>query len=145
MHRIRDVRLGKRVDIGTLAEQMGTDVPSLQVQEQELTDLWVSDLLRWREALDVPLSELVVDEGAPLGRPPLERPQLVRLVETAVAIHSQTPVIDIRRMARMLVDQLVEMMPELSSLSPWQGQDGDRLIEEEEVADMAGDELRGDE
>ena len=38
---------------------------------------------------------------------------------TAAAIHDRCPSDGIKRMARTLVDQLIEIMPELKDVSPW--------------------------
>lgn len=119
LHRIRTVRLREGVSLRSAARQMGSDVRSLRLQEQEFTDLRLSDLHRWQKALDVPLTELVVDTDEPLSRPVLERARLIRLMKTAAAIHEQSPSANIKRMAQMLVDQLVEIMPELKEVSPW--------------------------
>jgi hypothetical protein len=98
---------------------MGTDVRSLRLQEQESTDLRISDLHKWQQALDVPLAELVVDPDTPLSRPVMERARMIRLMKTAAAIHERTQEQGIKRMAQMLVEQLVEIMPELKDVSPW--------------------------
>ena len=52
---------------------MGSDVRSLRLQEQESTDLRLSDLRRWQKSLDVPLTELVEETEEPLSRPVLDR------------------------------------------------------------------------
>ena len=119
LHRIRTVRLREGVSLRSAARQMGSDIRSLRLQEQESTDLRLSDLHKWQKALDVPITELVVDTNEPLSRPVMERARLIRLMKTAAAIHEQSPSTSIKRMARMLVDQLVEIMPELREVSPW--------------------------
>jgi hypothetical protein len=98
---------------------MGSDVRSLRLQEQESTDLRLSDLHKWQKALDVPLCELVVETDEPLSRPVMERARLIRLMKTAAAIHERSASVGIRRMTQMLVDQLIEIMPELKDVSPW--------------------------
>ena len=40
-------------------------------------------------------------------------------MKTAAAIHERTQEQPIRRMAQMLVEQLIEIMPELKDVSPW--------------------------
>jgi transcriptional regulator with XRE-family HTH domain len=119
LHRIREIRLREGVSLRSAARQMGTDIRSLRLQEQESTDLRLSDLRRWQQALDVPLSELVMDEELPLSRPVMERARMIRLMKTAAAIHERAPNLGIKRMAQMMVDQLVEIMPELKEVSPW--------------------------
>jgi len=118
LHRVRTVRLQQGVSLRSAARQIGTDIRSLRLQEQESTDLRLSDLRKWQKALDVPLAELVEDSDAPLSRPVMERARMIRLMKTAAAIHERAPVA-IQRMAQMLVEQLVEVMPELKDVSPW--------------------------
>jgi hypothetical protein len=89
------------------------------LQEQESTDLRLSDLHKWQKALDVPITELVTDDEMPLSQPVMERARLIRLMKTAAAIHERAPSLGIKRMAQMLVEQLVEIMPELRDVSPW--------------------------
>jgi Tat protein secretion system quality control protein TatD with DNase activity len=79
----------------------------------------LSDLYRWQAALDVPLEELLVESERPLSRPVLERAKMVRLMKTAAAILEMAPTIQIDRLARRMVDQLVEMMPELKGVAAW--------------------------
>lgn len=119
LHRIREIRLREGVSLRSAARQMGTDIRSLRLQEQESTDLRLSDLHKWQKALDVPLTELVVDDELPLSQPVMERARLIRLMKTAAAIHERAPSPAIKRMAQMLVEQLVEIMPELREVSPW--------------------------
>jgi len=118
LHRVRSVRLRQGVSLRSAARQMGSDIRSLRLQEQESTDLRLSDLHKWQKALDVPVSELIEETDEPLSRPVMERARLIRLMKTAAAIHERAPV-SIQRMAQMLVDQLVEVMPELKDVSPW--------------------------
>ncbi|MGE0760440.1 MAG: helix-turn-helix domain-containing protein [Pirellulaceae bacterium] len=119
LHRIREIRLREGVSLRSAARQTGKDVRTLRLQEQESTDLRISDLRRWQKALDVPLAELVVDDEMPLSRPVMERARMIRLMKTAAAIHERAPNLAIQRMAQMMVDQLVEIMPELREVSPW--------------------------
>jgi len=117
-HRVRTVRLQQGVSLRSAARQMGSDIRSLRLQEQESTDLRLSDLHKWQKALDVPLSELVEETDEPLSRPVMERARMIRLMKTAAAIHERAS-LPVQRMAQMLVDQLVEVMPELEDVSPW--------------------------
>jgi len=130
-HRIRTVRLREGVSLRSAARQMGTDIRSLRLQEQESTDLRLSDLHRWQRALEVPLAELVVDTEEPLSRPVLDRARLIRIMKTAAAIHehaASSP--GLKRMAETLVEQLVEIMPELKNVSPWHTYGQRRSLEE---------------
>jgi hypothetical protein len=79
----------------------------------------LSDLHKWQQALDVPLSELIVEPEATLSSPIMERARLVRLMKTAAAIRERAEAVEIQRMAQMLVEQLTEIMPELSGVNAW--------------------------
>ena len=60
LHRIRTVRLREGVSLQSAARQMGSDVRELAgLQEQESTDLRLSDLRRWQKARGRSLGELV--------------------------------------------------------------------------------------
>ena len=119
LHRVRTVRLQQGMSLRSAARQIGTDVRSLRQQEQEDTDLRISELHKWQKALDVPLAELVEETDVPLSRPVMERARMIRLMKTAAAIHERSEEEGIQRMAQMLVEQLVEIMPELKDVSPW--------------------------
>ncbi len=119
LHRIRKVRLQQGVSLRSAARQMGSDIRSLRLQEQESTDLRLSDLHKWQKALDVPLTDLVEETDEPLSRPVMERARLIRLMKTAKAIEERSPTASVTRMAETLVSQLVEIMPELKDVSPW--------------------------
>ena len=49
----------------------------------------------------------------------LKRAQLVRVMKTVLAILEEAKQAPIRRMAQTMVDQLIEIMPELQGVSPW--------------------------
>lgn len=119
LHRIRTIRLREGVSLRSAARQLGTDIRHVRLQELESTDLRLSDLRKWQKALDVPLTELVDDTEGPLSTPVMERARFVRLMKTAMAIKEHTESVGIQRMAEMLVEQLVEIMPELKEVSPW--------------------------
>lgn len=118
-HRIRTVRLQQGVSLRTAARHTGTDVRQLRRQEDESNDLRVSELMKWQKALDVPLSELLEEPDAPLSRPVMERAQMLRLMKTAVALQEQAPNASVKRMANMLIDQIRDVMPELTDVSGW--------------------------
>lgn len=130
LHRIRTVRRQQGMSLRTAARQLGSTVRETRQEEDETTDLRLSDLYRWQTALEVPLVELLVDPDTPLSRPVMERARLVRLMKTATAILELAPNQRLRRMAEMLVEQLVECMPELSGIGPWHSVGQRRSLEE---------------
>lgn len=119
LHRIRTVRREQGMSLRTAARQLGSTVTDTRDQEDESSDLRLSELHRWQAALDVPIVDLLVDPGTSLSRPVQERAKMVRLMKTASAMLELAPTPRIRRLAQMLVDQLVELMPELAGVGPW--------------------------
>jgi hypothetical protein len=89
------------------------------LQEQETTDLRISDLHKWQVALDVPIGELLVEPDSSLSPPILDRARLLRLMKTVRAILDRSQSASIRRMAQTAADQLIEIMPELEDVGPW--------------------------
>ena len=67
----------------------------------------------------MPVAELLVEAGDTLPSPILERSRLLRLMKTVMAIAEQSRQESIRRMAKTMVDQLVEIMPELAEVGAW--------------------------
>jgi len=130
MHRISAVRRQQGISLRSAARQLGTDVSQVRVQENENSDLRLSDLYQWQRVLDVPVSELLVDPDASLSAPILERAQLLRLMKTALAILQRTQANGTRHLAEMLVEQLVELAPELKEVSPWHAVGQRRSLEE---------------
>ena len=118
-HRVRTVRLQQGVSLRSAARHMRSDVRTLRKQEVETTDLRISDLQSWQRALDVPITELLAESETPLSRPVMERAKLIRVMKTAAAILERSPNTQVERMAQMLVEQLIELMPELKDVSPW--------------------------
>jgi len=119
LHRISTVRRQQGMSLRSVARQLGSDVRTLRSQEEESADLSLSDLYRWQQALDVPVADLLEDPGATLSRPVMERAKMLRLMKTAAAILERAESAPIKRMAQMMVEQLVEIMPELEGVSAW--------------------------
>jgi transcriptional regulator with XRE-family HTH domain len=130
LHRIRTVRRQQGISLRTAARHLGSNVRETRDQENESSDLRLSDLYRWQEALEVPLEELLVESDRPLSRPVKERARMVRVMKTASAILEVAPQGQVRRFAQMLVDQLVDLMPELKDVGPWHSVGQRRSLEE---------------
>ena len=119
LHRLAAVRRQQNISRRTIARRTNADVSTVKQQEQETTDLLLSQLYQWQEILEVPVAELLVEADEPLSTPVMKRAQLLRLMKTATAILHRSQQVAIRRMAQMMVDQLVEIMPEPSEVTPW--------------------------
>jgi transcriptional regulator with XRE-family HTH domain len=119
LHRLREVRRLQGISRRTVARRLKTDVSHVKSQEVETADILLSSLYEWQDVLQVPVEELLVEAGDQLSPPILKRAQMVRLMKTALAILERTQQAGIRRMAEMLVDQLIELMPELRGVAAW--------------------------
>jgi transcriptional regulator with XRE-family HTH domain len=118
-HRIAEVRRQQGVTLRNVARRLGMPLPVAREQEQPQCDLRISDLLRWQEVLEVPVAELLVEGDGALSGPVLERSRMVKLMKTVAAIRDRTQDPSIGRMVDMLVEQILEIMPELSDVTPW--------------------------
>ncbi len=131
LHRLAHVRRLQGVSRRTLSRRMNLEVSQIKLQEREDSDLRLSQLYEWQKALEVPVTELLVETDEPLSAPVLRRAQMVRLMKTATAILERTQQVPIRRMAEVLCNQLVELMPELAGVTPWHAV-GKRRTQDEE-------------
>jgi len=119
LHRLAAVRRQQGVSLRTVARHLNCDVSQVKLQEQEDSDMLLSTLYQWQKVLDVPVAELLVDSEEPLSAPVMKRAKLLRLMKTVLAILERAQQPAIRRMARMMVDQLIDIMPELEHVTPW--------------------------
>lgn len=118
-HRLEHVRRQQGVSLRRAARALKIDMQEARRQEQPSTDLRLSDLYAWQRLLDVPLADLLTEGTESLSPPVLERARLLKLMKTAAAILEKADNTSIRRMAEMLIGQLIEIMPELEGVSPW--------------------------
>jgi transcriptional regulator with XRE-family HTH domain len=135
LHRLAAVRRLQGVSRRTLARRMNVDVVEIRRQE-ESNDLPLGILYQWHKALEVPISELLVESEDSLSQPLLQRAQLVRLMKTALALLEQADCEPTRVMAQTIVDQLVAVMPELQGISAWHAVGKRRRLDELGIAAM---------
>jgi len=119
LHRISEVRIQQGASLRSVSRKMDLTVQEVREQENSTADLRITELLKWQEILDVPLADLLIDSEGPLSEPVCERARMLRIMKTAKAIHEGAHNRSIVRLANMLIDQLVEIMPELSDVSAW--------------------------
>lgn len=119
LHRLAEVRQQQQVSLRNVARRLGISITEARRQEQAGSDLSLSQLLRWQQVLDVPVAELLVEAEGQLAGPVLERSRMVRLMKTAAAIRERTRGTATERLVTMLVEQLVELMPEVEGVTPW--------------------------
>jgi transcriptional regulator with XRE-family HTH domain len=119
LHRIADARRRQGVSLRSVARRMNKSAEQVRRLEEPTSDMLVSELYEWQQALEVPIADLLVDSDAPLSEPVLTRARLLKIMKTVRAIRESTKCVSIDRMAGMLEQQLIEVMPELQDVSAW--------------------------
>jgi transcriptional regulator with XRE-family HTH domain len=119
LHRIAIVRQRQGVTLRNVARRLGIELSTIRRQEQPDCDLRLSDLQRWQEVLEVPMAELLEEADGQLSGPVLERSRMVKLMKTAAAIRERTSGTPVGRVVSMLIEQILEIMPELEDVTPW--------------------------
>ena len=70
-------------------------------------------------ALDVPIENLLVDHDETLSESIRTRAAMVKVMKTVVALTEVASSPRVSRLATMLREQLVELMPELAEIGGW--------------------------
>lgn len=118
MHRIASVRERQKMSLRATAKKMGLRESELRCEEDEKSDLRLSRLYAWQRALNVPISDLLVEPDSGLIRPSLPPDHLLWLMKTATSIREQTENESVRVLAQSLINHIVEIGPELEDVSP---------------------------
>ena len=119
LHRIRTARRQQGISLRSVARCMRIKIEQAKVQEEESCDMSLSTLYKWQRALNVPVANLLVDLDGPLSEPVLKRARMLKLMKTAASILQNSDSKPVKRLSRMMCDQLIEIMPELEDVSPW--------------------------
>jgi transcriptional regulator with XRE-family HTH domain len=119
LHRIAEVRAQQGLSLRAIARRTGIDLQVLKQQEEPTTDLSLRDLIRWAEALEVPVNNLLVDRDHELSSSVRDRAALVKIMKTAVALQEVATSPRVARLSEMLREQLLAMMPELVEVGGW--------------------------
>jgi transcriptional regulator with XRE-family HTH domain len=119
LHRLATVRKQQGISLGNVARQLGVSTEAVGDQEEEMTDLPLSLVYAWQKILDVPAVELLVDSDAPFSPPVLNRARLVRVMKTAATIRERAQSHAVKTLVSTLIDDLLEIMPELREVVAW--------------------------
>lgn len=119
LQRIGEVRQQQGASLRSVARKLNLPMQEVREQEEPSADLRISDLRKWQQILEVPLSDLLIDNEGPLSEPVGKRASMLRVMKTAKAILEATECDSTKRLANMLVEQLVQIMPELADVSAW--------------------------
>jgi transcriptional regulator with XRE-family HTH domain len=134
LHRLAEVRQQQGISRRTVARRLNIDLATVRAQENETADLSLSQLYEWQKVLEVPLSEMLMEADDSLSAPIMLRAQLVRLMKSVLAIQETARQDTIRRMAQTLIEQLLQIMPELAGVGPWHAVGQRRRLDELGVA-----------
>ena len=130
LQRVATVRRQQGISRRTLARRMNVELSTIREQESESYDLTLSQLYEWQKALEVPVTELLAEADDNLAASILQRAQLVRVMKSALAIKEEARQESVRRMVETLIDQLLEIMPELAGVGPWHAVGKRRRLDE---------------
>lgn len=119
LHRLATIRRRQGMSQRTVARRLGVDVAAVCQQEQETTDLPLSLIYAWQKALDTPAAELLIDSDAPLSSSVLNRARLVRVMKTAASIREKAHSSSLKRLVATIIEELLEIMPELREVGAW--------------------------
>lgn len=119
LQKLNAARRRQGLSIRCIAQRLGRTVSEVRAQEDERADMLVSELYRWQAALEVPVEELLAEPEDSLSSMVSVRAQLLKVMKTAMAMRRQARSEGERRLARLLTEQLLEIMPELKEVAGW--------------------------
>ena len=119
LHRLAQIRDEQGPSLSTIAKKLGIAIAEARRQEQETTDLLLSQLYRWRDVLETPVGDLLIEPEEIPTNPIKCRSQLVKMMKSVRAILETTKEDGTRVFAEMLVAQFIDLMPELKHINAW--------------------------
>jgi transcriptional regulator with XRE-family HTH domain len=120
LHRLAAVRAARKVSPSVLAQRLNITAEQVKLREQGSVDLPLSELYKWAAALEVPVERLLVNSDVVVPVPEMDLESAKELLRTARALCAETDHPNLERMATALVEQIVELAPELkdAALAP---------------------------
>ena len=117
-HRLREIREQTGTSLRTIASKTGISIRKLREQERS-DDISVGDLMRWRDALDVPTMELFRDSPDRIEEMVRIRAGLIQLMRSVRSIQQTELDEDQQAMAQNMESELQRLMPELDRVRAW--------------------------
>ncbi len=118
-HRLSTVRRQQEMTQINVARRLDIDIAVVRQQEDETFDLPLSVLYEWQRVLEVPIADLLVESNEPLSPPVMEWSRLVKVMKTVAAVTEKANTPALKRLLLMLRTQLLEIMPQMTDVSPW--------------------------
>ena len=118
-HRVATVRKLEGMSAARAATRLGVPASHIERLEDEHLDLPISLLYAWHRALEVPMSELMVDTGDSTPNAIWDRAKLLKAMKTVASIREVTDDPEVERMATNLRNELLQIMPELDEVKAW--------------------------
>jgi transcriptional regulator with XRE-family HTH domain len=119
MQQLGEARRRQGLSVRCVAQRLNLTVGEVRAQEEGDADMLLSELYRWQSVLDVPLEELLADPQDSLSPRVLLRARMLRVMKTARAVRAQARSESVHRLAKLLISQLIEIMPELKEVAAW--------------------------
>ena len=119
LHRLAQIQDEQGTSLSTVAKKLGIAIAEARRQEQETTDLLLSQLYRWRDVLETPAGDLLIEPEEIPTNPIKCRSQLVKMMKSVRAILETTKEDGTRVFAEMLAAQFIDLMPELKHINAW--------------------------
>jgi transcriptional regulator with XRE-family HTH domain len=119
LQQLGEARRRQGLSVRCVAQRLGMSVGEVRAQEEEDADLLLSELYRWQSVLEVPLEELLSDPQDALSPKVLMRARMLRVMKTAQALRTQARSEAERRLSKLMISQLIEIMPELKEVAAW--------------------------
>jgi transcriptional regulator with XRE-family HTH domain len=120
VHQVELARHCKGLSRRDVARRMDVDLNEVKRQENETTDLRLTELYRWQEALDATLPELLTGDHDPISTPEIDSRRMAKMLNATTEIRKTTNQSQVHRLAQMLLWQLGELSPQMDGLRQWQ-------------------------
>ena len=119
LHQLSEARRRQGLSVRCVAQRLNLSIAEVRAQEEEHADLLLSELYRWQAVLEVPIEELLREPEDALSPRVLMRARMLRVMKTARALRVQARSESEHRLAKVLISQLIEIMPELKEVAAW--------------------------
>lgn len=118
-HAVAQAREREGMSIQKCAKLLQISVEEAREQENPATPLTAAQLSEWKRILKVPYSELLGTEDDDLDDPIRHRAGMLKVMKSAKSLEETVCRPEERMMVGNLIDQIVELMPELETVSAW--------------------------